>query len=75
VTARLRSFLAEASRRDTSILEMASNHSGYDGWRSGVEFQWTRPLFALDALWGVMLEKEAGRSAIRPGLAPTTANT
>jgi vanillate O-demethylase monooxygenase subunit len=54
---------------------MASNHSGYDGWRSGVEFQRTRPLCALDALWGVMLEKEAGRSAIRPGLAPTTANT
>jgi phenylpropionate dioxygenase-like ring-hydroxylating dioxygenase large terminal subunit len=72
VTAGLRSFLAEVSRRDTSILEMASNHSGYDGWRGGVEFQADAAALRARRIVGVMLAKEAGRSAIRPGLAPIT---
>jgi phenylpropionate dioxygenase-like ring-hydroxylating dioxygenase large terminal subunit len=72
VTTRLRSFLAEVSRRDTSILEMASNHSGYDGWRGGVEFQADAAALRARRIVGVMLAKEAGRSAIRPGLAPNS---
>ena len=72
VTNRLRSFLAEVSRRDTSILEMASKHSGYDGWRGGVEFQARAAALRARRIVGVMLAKEAGRSAIRPGLAPTS---
>jgi phenylpropionate dioxygenase-like ring-hydroxylating dioxygenase large terminal subunit len=72
VTSGLRSFLAEVGRRDTSILEMASNHSGYDGWRRGVEFQADAAALRARRIVGVMLAKEAGRSAIRPGLAPTS---
>jgi vanillate O-demethylase monooxygenase subunit len=72
VTTGLRSFLAEVARRDTSILEMASNHSGYDGWRGGVEFQADAAALRARRIVGVMLAKEAGRSAIRPGLAPTS---
>jgi hypothetical protein len=70
----LRSFLAEVARRDTSILEMASNHAGYDGWRGGVEFQADAAALRARRIVGVMLAKEAGRSAIRPGLAPTSRN-
>ncbi|MDT5207817.1 MAG: hypothetical protein QOF67_232 [Mycobacterium sp.] len=72
VTNRLRSFLAEVGRRDTSILEMASNHSGYDGWRGGVEFQADAAALRARRIVGVMLAKEAGPSAIRPGLAPNS---
>ncbi len=72
VTTGLRSFLAEVARRDTSILEMASNHSGYDGWRGGVEFQADAAALRARRIVGVMLAKEAGRSAIRPGLAPNS---
>jgi phenylpropionate dioxygenase-like ring-hydroxylating dioxygenase large terminal subunit len=72
VTAGLRSFLNEVARRDTSILEMASNHSGYDGWRGGVEFQADAAALRARRIVGVMLAKEAGRSAIRPGLAPAS---
>ena len=72
VTDGLRSFLAEVARRDTSILEMASKHSGYDGWRGGVEFQADAAALRARRIVGVMLAKEAGRSAIRPGLAPNS---
>jgi len=72
VTDGLRSFLAEVARRDTSILEMASNHAGYDGWRGGVEFQADAAALRARRIVGVMLAKEAGRSAIRPGLAPNS---
>ena len=72
VTNHLRSFLAEVVRRDTSILEMASNHAGYDGWRGGVEFQADAAVLRARRIVAVMLAKEAGRSAIRPGLANTT---
>lgn len=67
-TASLRSFLAEAARRDTAVLEMASSHAGYDGWRGGVEFQADAAALRARRIVGVMLAKEAGRSAIRPGL-------
>ena len=72
VTTRLRSFLAGVAERDSSILEMASNHSGYDRWRCGVEFQADAAALRARRIVGVMLAKEAGRSAIRPGLAPNT---
>jgi phenylpropionate dioxygenase-like ring-hydroxylating dioxygenase large terminal subunit len=72
VTDGLKSFLAEVARRDTSILEMASNHAGYDGWRGGVEFQADAAALRARRIVGVMLAKEAGRSAIRPGLAPNS---
>jgi hypothetical protein len=39
VTDRLRGLLDDVAQRDASILELASNHSGYDGWQAGVEFQ------------------------------------
>jgi vanillate O-demethylase monooxygenase subunit len=72
VTTRLRTFLSGVAQRDTSILEMASNHSGYDGWRGGVEFQADAAALRARRIVGVMLTKEAGRSAIRPGMAPNT---
>jgi phenylpropionate dioxygenase-like ring-hydroxylating dioxygenase large terminal subunit len=72
VTTGLRSFLTGVSERDTSILEMASKHAGYDGWRGGVEFQADAAALRARRIVGVMLAKEAGRSAIRPGLAPNS---
>jgi vanillate O-demethylase monooxygenase subunit len=71
-TKRLTSFLAEVSQRDNAILEMASNHSGYDGWRGGVEFLADAAALRARRIVGVMLAKEAGRSTIRPGLAPSS---
>jgi vanillate O-demethylase monooxygenase subunit len=72
VTEGLRAFLAEVARRDTSILAMVSDHSGYDGWRGGVEFQADAAALRVRRIVAVMLGKEAGRSAIRPGLAPNS---
>jgi vanillate O-demethylase monooxygenase subunit len=72
VTDGLRSFLDGVAQRDTSILEMASDHSGYDGWRGGVEFQADAAALRARRIVGVMLAKEAGRSQIRPGLAPNS---
>ncbi|TPG36477.1 Rieske 2Fe-2S domain-containing protein [Mycolicibacterium hodleri] len=69
-TKRLTSFLAEVAQRDKSVLEMAAGHSGYDGWRGGVEFQADAAALRARRIVAVMLSKEAGRSAIRPGLAP-----
>jgi vanillate O-demethylase monooxygenase subunit len=71
-TERLASFLDGVARRDISILEMASAHSGYDGWRRGVEFQSDAVALRARRIVGVMLAKEAGPSAIRPGLAPNS---
>jgi vanillate O-demethylase monooxygenase subunit len=68
----LRSFLDGVAQRDTTILEMASDHSGYDGWRRGVEFQADAAALRARRIVGVMLAKEAGPSAIRPGLAPNS---
>ena len=72
VTAHLKAFLAEVARRDVSTLEMVSIHSGYDGWRGGVEFQADAAALRARRIVGVMLAKEAGRAAIRPGLAPAS---
>jgi vanillate O-demethylase monooxygenase subunit len=72
VTARLRAFLSEVAQRDTAILEMASKYSGYNEWRGGVEFQADAAALRARRIVGVMLAKEAGRAAIRPGLAPFT---
>jgi vanillate O-demethylase monooxygenase subunit len=72
VSERLRAFLAGVSQRDTEVLEMASEHSGYDGWRSGVEFQADAAAIRARRIVGVMLAKESGRAPIRPGLAPNS---
>jgi phenylpropionate dioxygenase-like ring-hydroxylating dioxygenase large terminal subunit len=72
VTRRLESFLDGVAQRDTAILEMASNHSGYDGWRGGVEFQADVAALRARRIVGVMLAKEAGQATIRPGLAPSS---
>lgn len=68
----LRTFLARVAERDTAVLEMASRHSGYDGWRSGVEFQADAAALRARYIVGVMLAKEAGSAALRPGLAPNS---
>jgi phenylpropionate dioxygenase-like ring-hydroxylating dioxygenase large terminal subunit len=67
VTTGLRSFSDEVASRDKSILEMAAAHVGYDGWRSGVEFQADAAVLRARRIVAVMLDKEAGRAAIRPG--------
>lgn len=61
VTSRLETFLAEVCRRDTTVLEMAFRHSGYDGWRSGVEFQADAAVIRLRRIVAGMLAREAGR--------------
>jgi phenylpropionate dioxygenase-like ring-hydroxylating dioxygenase large terminal subunit len=68
VTTYVRSLLDEIARRDISILEMVSNHSGYDRWRNGVEFQSSAAILRARRIVEVMLATEAGRSALRPGL-------
>lgn len=72
VTDGLRSFLKGVAERDKSILEMASARSGYDGWRGGVEFQADAAALRARRIVGVLLAKEAGPAAIRPGLAPNS---
>jgi phenylpropionate dioxygenase-like ring-hydroxylating dioxygenase large terminal subunit len=72
VTNHLKAFLAEVTRRDMSTIEIVSSHSGYDGWRGGVEFQADEAALRARRIVGVMLAKEAGRAAIRPGLAPVS---
>ena len=68
VTTLLRSRVDEIARRDTETLETAAAHAGYDGWRSGVEFRADAAVLRARRIVAVMLAKEAGRSAIRPGL-------
>lgn len=75
VTAYVESLITQIAQRDISILEMASNHSGYDRWRGGVEFQSGAAVLRARRIVAVMLAKEAGRAAIRPGLARTDMTT
>lgn len=71
VTAVLRMFLDRVVARDIEVLEMVGAHSGYDGWRGGVEFQSDAAAARARRIVGVMLAREAGRAPIRPGFAPT----
>lgn len=67
VTTFMRSFFEEIARRDISILEMVSEHSGYERWRSGVGFQADAAILRARRIVGVMLAKETGRAATHPG--------
>src|SRR5262249_16603762 len=69
VATTLQSFVAKLADRDTVILDRVAAHTGYDGWRSAVEFQADAPAIRAHHIVEVMLAKEAGRSALRPGLA------
>ncbi len=71
VTTVLQSFAADLVRRDSAVLEMAAARVGYDGWRSGVEFQADAAALRARRIVAVMLAKEAGRSSLRPGLLTT----
>jgi vanillate O-demethylase monooxygenase subunit len=72
VTALLQSKVDQIARRDTDIVEIAAAHAGYDGWRSGVEFRADEAVLRARRIVAVMLAREAGRCALRPGL-PTPA--
>jgi phenylpropionate dioxygenase-like ring-hydroxylating dioxygenase large terminal subunit len=72
VTTTLQSLVAQLVDRDTAILERVAAHTGYDGWRSGTEFQADAAALRARHIVAVMLAKEAGRSALRPGWATTT---
>jgi phenylpropionate dioxygenase-like ring-hydroxylating dioxygenase large terminal subunit len=69
VTDTLRSLVDKLIDRDTVILERASAHAGYDGWQSGVEFQADAAATRARRIVSVMLAREAGRAALRPGWA------
>jgi vanillate O-demethylase monooxygenase subunit len=69
VAATLQSFVGKLVDRDTVILDRVAAHTGYDGWRSGVEFQADAAALRARHIVAVMLAKEAGRSALRPGWA------
>jgi vanillate O-demethylase monooxygenase subunit len=73
VTSVLQSLLHDLKSREADIVETAAAHAGYDGWKSGVEFQADAAALRARRIVAVMLDKEAGRSAIRPGL-PTMGN-
>ncbi|MBJ8343878.1 Rieske 2Fe-2S domain-containing protein [Antrihabitans sp. YC2-6] len=68
VTTVLRTLSDDLVRRDSEVLEMAAARVGYDGWRSGVEFQADAAALRARRIVAVMLAKEAGRSTLRPGL-------
>ena len=69
VAATLRSLVGTLVDRDTVILERVAAHTGYDGWRAGLEFQADAAALRARHIVAVMLAKEAGRSALRPGWA------
>jgi phenylpropionate dioxygenase-like ring-hydroxylating dioxygenase large terminal subunit len=69
VAATLQSLVGTLVDRDKVILERVSARIGYDGWRSGVEFQADAAALRARHIVAVMLAKEAGRSALRPGWA------
>ncbi len=60
VTDRLRKFLEGVAGRDNSILEMASNHSGYDRWQAGVEFQADAAVMRARGIVATMMTNERG---------------
>jgi len=68
----LQSFVTKLADRDAAILERVAAHTGYDGWRSGIEFQADAAALRARHIVAVMLAKEAGRSTLRPGWATTT---
>lgn len=70
VSTTLRALVDTLIDRDTVILERVAAHTGYDTWRSGVEFQADAAALRARHIVAVMLAKEAGRSALRPGWAP-----
>lgn len=67
VATTLQSFVAKFVERDSVILERVATHTGYNGWRSGVEFQADAAALRTRRIVEVMLAKEAGRSTLRPG--------
>jgi vanillate O-demethylase monooxygenase subunit len=69
VATTLQSLVGKLVERDTVIMERVAAHTGYDGWRSGVEFQADAAALRARGIVAVMLAKEAGRSALRPGWA------
>jgi len=71
VATTLQSFVGKLVDRDKEILEKVAAHTGYEGWRSGVEFQADAAALRARRIVTVMLAKEAGRSALRPGWANT----
>jgi phenylpropionate dioxygenase-like ring-hydroxylating dioxygenase large terminal subunit len=69
VATTLQALVDKLVDRDTVILEKAAARVGYDGWRAGVEFQADAAALRARRIVAVMLAKEAGRSALRPGWA------
>jgi vanillate O-demethylase monooxygenase subunit len=69
VATTLQSLVGTLVDRDRVILERVAAHTGYDGWRSGIEFQADAAALRARRIVAVMLAKEAGRSALRPGWA------
>ncbi|MBB3606027.1 phenylpropionate dioxygenase-like ring-hydroxylating dioxygenase large terminal subunit [Mycolicibacterium sp. BK556] len=63
VTDRLTRFLEGVARRDNSILEMASNHSGYDRWQAGVEFQADAAVLRARGIVATMMANQAVNSS------------
>jgi len=69
VAGTLRALVDKLVDRDKTILEKVAARVGYDGWRSGVEFQADAAALRARHIVAVMLAKEAGRSPLRPGWA------
>jgi phenylpropionate dioxygenase-like ring-hydroxylating dioxygenase large terminal subunit len=68
VTTVLQSLLDDLRDRESAIVETAAAHAVYDDWQSGVEFQADVAALRARRIVAVMLAKEAGRAAVRPGL-------
>jgi vanillate O-demethylase monooxygenase subunit len=76
VATTLQSLVGKLVDRDNVILERVAVHTGYDRWRSGIELQADAAALRARRIVAVMLAKEAGRSALRPGwaIAKSTVN-
>ena len=62
----MQSLVNKLVDRDTVILEKAAAHVGYDGWRTGVEFQADAAALRARRIVAIMLAKEAGRPRFVP---------
>ena len=60
VTEGLRTFLEGVAGRDNSVLELASNHSGYERWQAGVEFQADAAVMRARGIVATMMTNERG---------------
>jgi phenylpropionate dioxygenase-like ring-hydroxylating dioxygenase large terminal subunit len=72
--AALNSFVDGLVQRDCAVIERAAADNGYARWNAGIEFRADAAVLRARRIVAVMLAKEAGRSALRPGVSAGPVN-